>query len=285
MDRAGNLRVIQEFLPATFGGPGEEYPTGVSAAIRVDGAYYYVVGEFRGSRYSTLYRLVPGGEPQALAGGIDSDGFPATRLTNPYDLVAAPQGGFLVSDSGINAVLHIAESGAVSEYAVFPRRESAGPEGDQAFDVVPTGLTQGPNGAFYLASFTGFPYPSGEAYVYRLDDLNQDGDALDPGEVEVYAKGFTTATDLAFASDGTLLVTEFSADMRRLITDYDIDQAAEVPGRLVRWRGRESAGEIEVVAEGLVSPTSVAVLGDRIFVSEEFAGRVTKVGTISVSDP
>jgi len=31
------------------------------------------------------------------------------------------------------------------------------------------------------------------------------------------------------------------------------------------------------VAEGLVSPTAVAISGDRVFVSEEFAGRVREV--------
>ncbi|MFQ6027442.1 MAG: ScyD/ScyE family protein [Dehalococcoidia bacterium] len=274
LDPKGKVSVVQERLPATFGGPGEQYPTGVSAAALVDGTYYYVVGEFRGSRYSTLYRLDPAGPPEALAGGVGRDGFPASRLTNPYDLVAAPQGGFLVSDSGINGVLHISGTGVISEYALFPRRElNTGPE-DYTFDVVPTGLTLGPDGALYLASFTGYPYLPGAAYIYRLEDRNRDGDAMDSGEVTVYAEGFSAATDLAFAGDGSLLVTEFSADMLGLITDYDIDQAAEIPGRLVRWR----EGNIEVVAEGLVSPTSVAVLPGRIFVSEEFAGRVTEIG-------
>ena len=42
------------------------------------------------------------------------------------------------------------------------------------------------------------------------------------------------------------------------------------PGRLVRWRD----GAITVVASGLVSPTAVALMDGRIYVSEEFAGRV-----------
>ena len=271
----GDMNVVQEGLPATLGGPGGNYPTGVSAAIFVESAYYYVVGEFRGSRYSALYQLAPGAAPELLAGGTNRDGFPATRLTNPYDLAPAPEGGFLVSDAGANAVLHVSPDGAVSDYATFPRRELSTQEGDLTFDVVPTGLAIGPDGALYLASFTGFPYPQKAADVYRLEDLNGNGDAMDSGEVTVYAQGFSTATDLAFDEDGSLLVTEFSADLAGLIKGPGIEQAEQIPGRLVRW----NEGTLEVVADGLVSPTGVAVLGGRILVSEEFAGRVREVLT------
>lgn len=271
---SGKVEVIQQGLPATLGGPGGNYPTGVSAAVLVKDTYYYVVGEFRGSRYSALYQLSPGAKPEILAGGIDRDGFPATRLTNPYDLVPDPQGGFLVSDAGANAVLHVSLDGVVSDYATFPRREQSSADGSYSFDVVPTGLTIGPDGALYLASLTGFPYPQNSAYIYRLEDLNNDGDALDSGEVIVFAKGLTTATDLAFDEDGSLLVTEFSTDMV-VLTNEGIGHAAEFPGRLVRWRN----GTIEVVADGLVSPTSVAVVSGRILVSEEFAGRVREIPT------
>jgi hypothetical protein len=271
----GDVEVIQEGLPATLGGPGGNYPTGASAAVLIDGTYYYVVGEFRGSRYSTLYRLGPGAEPEILAGGTDRDGFPATRLTNPYDLVPAPAGGFLISDAGVNAVLRVSRDGDISDYATFPRRELSIADESYTFDVVPTGLTIGPDGALYLASFTGFPYPQNAAYVYRLEDLNNDGDALDRGEVTVFAEGFSAATDLAFEADGALLVTEFSTGMAALINEHGIEQAAEIPGRLVRWED----GSIEVVADGLVSPTGIAVLKDRTLVSEEFAGRVREIPT------
>jgi hypothetical protein len=142
-------------------------------------------------------------------------------------------------------------------------------------DVVPTGLAYGPDGALYMASLTGWPYPPGVANVYRLEDANGDGDAMDPDEVSVYAEGFTAATDLAFEASGALLVTEFSTDMAGLVVDLTAERAVELPGRLVRYR---TGGPLEVVAAGLVSPTAVAVSGDRIFVSEEFAGRVREVG-------
>ena len=134
-------------------------------------------------------------------------------------------------------------------------------------------MTIGPDKALYVATFTGHPYPRGEARVYRFVDVNDDGDAMDQGEVTVFAQGFSVATDLAFDDKGGLLVTEFSADMLRLVQELGHKRAAEIPGRVVRWDN----GVISVVAEGLVSPTSVAVVDGRILVSEEFIGSVTEV--------
>ena len=276
-DPNGNLSVVTSGLPATYGGPAERYPIGVSAAVYMDTFFYYVVGEFRGSRYSTIYRLGESAIPEPLAGGVGRDGFPSTRLVNPYDIVAVPNGGLFVSDSGSNAVLRISKNGNISEYATFPQREVATPDGERFIDVVPTGLTLGPDGALFLSSFAGYPYPKGAAYIYRLEDVNKDGDAQDVGEITVFAEGFSSATDLVFADDGALLVAEFSTDMPALLGDLGPRTAAEIPGRLLRHKN----GVTEVVSEGLVSPTSVVTVEGRIFVSEEFAGNVIEINPVS----
>lgn len=269
MSPGGRISVIAEGLPFTLiSGPGGRYPAGPAAAISREGEYFYVVGEYTLRGFSELYRLRPGGTPEPVTGQEIIDRFPTNPLTNPYDLVFAPDGGFLVSDAGINTVLHITEEGEISEYVVLGERENPRPlNGFAMIDVVPTGLSYGPDGALYVASLTGYPYPQGAAYIYRLEEGNGDG-----AEVTVFAEGFTAATDLAFEVDGSLLVTEFSSDMRAL-AEEDLREADRIPGRLVRWRD----GELEVVAEGLVSPTSVVVTDGRIFVSEEFAGRVSEI--------
>lgn len=53
--------------------------------------------------------------------------------------------------------------------------------------------------------------------------------------------------------------------------------AAEIPGRLLRLKN----GVANVVAEGLVSPTSVVTIEGRILVSEEFAGNVVEIDPVS----
>ena len=275
MSPEGEIEVIEDGLPFTLiSGPGNKYPAGPSAVIEDEGAYYYVVGGYVEQGFSELYRLEPGSAPEPVTGQVIENRFGSNPLTNPYDLVAVSDGGFLVSDSGINQVLYVSADGEISEYADFPRRQTpVAVEGPSEYEEVPTGVSQGPNGVVYVASLTGFPYPEGEARVYRLEDPGA-------GEPSVFAEGFTAATDVAFDEDGSLLVTEYSTDMRALAED-DIREAERRPGRLVRWR----EGEITAVAEGLVSPSAVAITEGRIFVSEEFAGRVSEIPTNESSDP
>lgn len=274
MDSRGRISVIQDGLPFTLiSGPGGSYPAGPSSVVRSGGDYFYVVGEHTVRGFSELYRLEPGEDPEPVTGQEIVGRFPTNPLTNPYDLVAAPGGGFFVSDSGINAVHYISEEGEIEEYVAFPRRQNPQPlNGFSEIDVVPTGLDYGPDGALYVASLTGFPYPQGAAYVYRIEESDADGRR---GTARVFAGGFTAATDVTFDEDGSMLVVEFSTDMGTLAQEYDVREADRIPGRLVRWRD----GEITVVQDGLVSPTSVAVSGGRIFVSEEFAGRVSEIPT------
>lgn len=274
MSPDGDVSVIADGLPFTLiSGPGNKYPAGPSAVIERDGEYFYVVGGYVEQGFSELYRLEPGGTPEPMTGQEIRNRFGSNAVTNPYDLLPAAGGGFLVSDSGINVILHISEDGEIFEYLDFPTRENPQPtDGPAEFEVVPTGLARGPDDAVYVASLTGFPYPQGAAQIYRIEDVTAAGETTVDGEFTVFAEGFTAATDLVFDEDGSILVTEFSTDMRALAVD-DIREAQRIPGRLVRWRD----GEITVVAEGLVSPSSVAISDGRIFVSEEFAGRVTEI--------
>ncbi|MFW6174556.1 MAG: ScyD/ScyE family protein [Chloroflexota bacterium] len=278
----GTVTEILTGIPTTTGMvEGQEETTGVSTAIEMDGTYYYVVGEdLEGDvdGMESLYEFTPGEDPELIADlgeyeranntddGTTPDGEP-DLLSNPYDLVAAPMGGFFVSDAGANAVLHVTESGDITPYAIFPDRANpmSGTAGEPTMDVVPTGLEIGPDDSLYMTSLTGFPYPSGEARVYRITDLNGDGDATDGGEIRIFAQGLTTATDLAFDSDGSILVTEFSTDMLA---------EEPQPGRLMRYR----AGSLSTVAEDLPSPTSVVVGEDEnIYASLELAGIVARV--------
>lgn len=162
MSSDGEVGVIADGLPFTLiSGPQNKYPAGPSAVIERDGQYFYVVGGYIEQGFSELYRLDPGGTPEPITGQEIRNRFGSNAVTNPYDLVPAAGGGFLVSDSGINAILHISEDGEISEYLNFPARENPQPsEGPAEFQVVPTGLARGPDDAVYVASLTGFPYPN-----------------------------------------------------------------------------------------------------------------------------
>jgi hypothetical protein len=173
----------------------------------------------------------------------------------------------LVSGSGLNAVVRVSLSGEITPYAIFKDRPNplfpglGGPTMDQ----VPTGIERGPDGAAYVTTLTGFPFPQGAARVYRMQDTNNDGDAMDAGETTVYAEGLSVATNLAFDRDGSLLVTEFSTNMLQ-----------QAPGRLVRVRNGQI---VETVAAPLISPTGVAVVDGQPIVSQEFTGVVAEAKT------
>ncbi len=268
LDRQHRLSVLHEDLPRLKNGP-EGAPAGVSAALQTGDATYYVVGEARAKEFREVYEITPGTHPVGLTGqdplGID----PPKPIVNPYDLLVASSGGLLVSDAGANVVWRVSLAGDIHLYARPEPQSHLMSEGMVQVETVPTGMTSGPDGATYVATLTGFPFPSGGARIFRLQDDNGDGDALDPGETTVYASGFTTATDVAFEADGAMLVTEYSGDMNAL-AEVGYKESSLFPGRLVRWRD----GAITVVASDLVSPTAVAVVDGRIYVSEEFAGRV-----------
>ena len=274
LDPGGNLQTVADQLPtATSTLYGGMYMIGPSGVTYADGTYYFVVGEFREKGFREAYRYEPGGRPERLTGQDPIGLEPPNLLTNPYDLAIEPDGSLLVSDSGINAVLRVNTDGEVSRYVdIAPLTGVA----STALDSVPTGLTRGPDGALYVGILSGHPYPQGAARVYRLEDRNRDGDAMDEGETTVYADGFTAVTDVAFDADGSLLVIEMSNDLATL-DDLGYARSAEYPGRLVRWQGEGQA--LEVVADDLFSPTALAVSVDgETFISEEFAGRVVRIG-------
>lgn len=125
--------------------------------------------------------------------------------SNPFAIEAVDD-GYLVSDAGANALLHISPTGTITTVAVFPTRTVEFPPGSGTMvdvESVPTGLTTGPDGAYYVGELTGFPYPVGGANVYRVA----------PGEEpEVYADGFTNVVDVAFDADGNLYVLEIATN-------------------------------------------------------------------------
>jgi sugar lactone lactonase YvrE len=192
--------------------------------------------------------------------------------SNPYSIVVDADGNAFVNDAGANATLMVAPDGTISTYAVYPSvavpDELAQIFGFSFTDAVPTGLAMGPDGALYVSLLTGFPFSEGASMVYRLEDTNGNGNAMDDGEMTVFADGLTTSTALAFGPDGTLYATEF----RGPLTDETGQNIAT--GRVVEW----ADGAWETIADGLITPTGLAVGADgTVYVSEEFAGVIMSI--------
>jgi hypothetical protein len=180
---------------------------------------------------------------------VDVAGYEATANpdgsaidSNPFSLVVEESGESIVSDAGANALLKISPAGAITTLAVFPVQEVEFPPGSGSMipmQAVPTGLTKGPDGAYYVGQLTGFPFPVGGASVFRVVE----------GEAPtVVAAGFTNIIDIAFDEDGNLYVLEIDASSL-LAGD---DQGAVI--RITPFGLRET-----IIPEGLLLPTGMTL--------------------------
>jgi hypothetical protein len=167
--------------------------------------------------------------------------------SNPNGLLAR-RGARLVADAGGNDLLKVDHKGRISVVAVFPTRMVPAPPGIPdlppkiEMQPVPTSVTKGPDGAYYVGELTGFPFPPGQARVYRVV----------PGhDPEVFARGFTNIIDVAFDRRGRLHVLEIATN--GLLS-------GDPTGRLVRVNKN---GSRKVLArEGLVAPGGFVLAHD-----------------------
>ncbi len=161
-----------------------------------------------------LEALDPDGE------GVDS---------NPYD-VAALGGGdaALVVDAGGNSLHRVDSAGNAELVATFPvellstanfnelvgcppQAPYCATEGAAAIpgQSVPTSVVVGPNGDYWVGELKGFPAPTNESGIWRIDaGATNVQCGVDP-ECEKVLDGFTSIVDLTFGPDGMLYVSEF----------------------------------------------------------------------------
>jgi hypothetical protein len=163
------------------------------------------------------------------------------RDSNPFSVLALP-GRQVFTDAGGNSLNAIAANGSISNLAHFPDRTI----GAATFQAVPTGVTQGPDGAFYVGQLTGFPFLLNAANVYRVP--------AGGGTPTVFASGFTKIIDLAFGPDGSLYVLQISA------TGGAPPQGGT--GSLIRVPPNAAPIVVVPANSGLIAPGGIAIGGD-----------------------
>lgn len=269
----GNASPVAEGLPS-LAAAGGDFATGphdisfqgrgnlyVTIGLGADPAKRAGLGEV-GQLFSGLLRVTPNGAWRHVAnlGSFEASDNPAADEvdTNPYGVLAEP-GRVLVTDAGGNDLLEVRANGQIAALAIFPNRNVPAPPFIPApfvsMDAVPTAITRGVDGAYYISQLTGFPFPVGDARIFRWR----------PGQTpEVFATGFTNIIDVEAGPDGSLYVLEISKN--GLLSD-------DLSGRLTRLA---PTGSRTVLAEdGLVAPTSVVLGRDgSLYVSNKgvFAG-------------
>jgi hypothetical protein len=242
----------------SFQGRGNLY---VTIGLGADPAKRAGLGDV-GRLFSGLLRVSPNGDWRHVAnlGGFEEAENPAVDEvdTNPYGLLAEA-GRVLIADAGGNDLLEVRANGQIAALAIFPNRNVPAPPFIPApfvsMDAVPTAITRGVDGAYYISQLTGFPFPVGDARIFRWT----------PGHApELFATGFTNIIDIEAGPDGSFYVLEISKN--GLLSN-------DLSGRLTRLAPN---GSRTVLAEdGLVAPASVVLGGDgSLYVSNKgvFAG-------------
>ena len=281
---AGIQQRIINGLP-TLGAPTTGETVGpADIAFGADGTGYFVTGlgtnpnarttdlAPNGAKLGQLYTFNPGGGTASFAdiSAYEADFNPVGGAldSNPFHIAALPGGGVLVTDAGSNTLLRALPGGAVSLVRAFgPRDIAPTPPFPPTLlsDSVPTGVEIGPDGSYYVAELTGFPFTQGSAQIYRL---SQFGDLL-----ETYT-GFTNLTDIEFGPDGTLYALEL---------DTNGNATAGGTGRLLRV---DPGGAHETLfTQGLVTPTGLAIGADNAFYITNFSaaqgiGQVLRVAEV-----
>lgn len=179
----------------------------------------------------------------------DGDTTPGGINSNPYSMIIQGNTIFAI-DAGGNDLLSIdINTGNIATEAIFPIRNVSNPFGgpDIVMQSVPTSVTKGADGAFYVTELTGFPFPQNQARMYRVAN----------NTVEIYLDGFTNLIDAAFAPNGDLYVLEYAANSML---------SGDPTGALIKVT--PNGQRTTILSQGLINPTALAIAPDNsIYIS------------------
>ena len=234
-------------LTAVFGTLGNKaYRTSLGPGGALLGQAVTITGSGKVKPFADLLSFINGIYPN-----MEAD--PYGVIVGPYGTMVANAGGHFERDAAGNIVskgndlLNVSPSGTITEVAQFPARPLIG-DPTRVINTVPTSVVQGPDGAFYVGELSGaaaWDYP-GEARVWRVV----------PGQPPtVFATGFHTIVDLAFDSQGRLIVLQTSPD--------PFNTAGE--GELLRLEPDGSRTVLFGAGDGVLDPGGVALVSDNVF--------------------
>jgi len=173
-----------------------------------------------------------------------------TPDSDPTGLVKAGNGGWLVTDSGGNTLVR-AKHGKVKTVAAFKDRMGTSPitgPNPVSYQIVPTDVVKGPDGAYYVSELTGFPFIEGAARIWRIV----------PGhKPQVWASGLTNVTSMAFDGKKLYAVQISNAGLA----------AGGPTGSLWRVASKKSGKAHKNLTGDLFAPYGVAIKGNNAYVT------------------
>ena len=194
------------------------------------GMMWAVTGGFPVPSPQKLFRVSRNGRTTLIADllAFETAVNPAggTIESNPFDVAALGGARALVADAAGNSLLIVNKQGDVDWVATLPNElvSTANvkqlhncPLGPPAICGLPpmipaqpvaTSVAVGPDGAYYVGELKGFPAPTGESRVWRIEPGTLHAHCGTSPACMVVADGFTSIVDLAFGRGGKLYVVE-----------------------------------------------------------------------------
>lgn len=159
---------------------------------------------------------------------------PETVDSNPFDVADAGDGMALVADAGGNSLLLVGDHNSANSdvasrvklIATLPDELVSTANAKEIFgcpagppDIcglppmipaqpVATSVAVGPDGAYYVGELKGFPAPTGESRVWRIEPGSRNVRCGESKKCTVVLDGFTSIIDLVFGPDGRLNVAQ-----------------------------------------------------------------------------
>lgn len=282
----GRVRVLLAGLPSILSPEGEvSGPVGVSStwfgrtSVTIGGGPQGV-----DSRFDTLLRTNRGrartvADIQAFRNThpdtTDLDQPPNPTDSNAYGVAALTRGRTLATDAAGNDLLLVDVHGKVTTVAKFPNELVStshlppflGIPADIQVpaEAVPTSVTVGPDGFWYVGELKGFPFTPGTSRIWRIAPWARNvvcDPAAAQGACTLFADGFTSIIGLDFGPDGSLYVAEIvKSGVGNLFFGSDSVGAL--------WRLKHGT-KSEIAAGALTTPGGVAVGRDgKIYVTNK----------------
>lgn len=190
------------------------------------------------------------------------------RESNPFGVAALNDGTALVADAAGNDLLRVRADGTVYTVARFKPRVVKVPDGldpnlpeRMPAEAVPTSVTVGADGAYYVGELRGFPATRRTSAVWRINPKARNA-VCNPakprkGPCKLYADGFTSIVGLARGRGGSIFVAELSKQGWPAVEDPDAPPEALV-GSVIRV-GRDTSRRREFKPGKLRLPGDIAV--------------------------
>ena len=235
-------------ITAVFGTLGNKaYRTALGPGAALLGQAVTINGKGKVTPFADLLSFIDTFYPvPPPAPAMEADPFGVA--VGPFGTMVANAGGRVVNGVSMgNDLLKVSPGGAITEVAQFPAHPLIA-DPTITVNTVPTSVVQGPDGAFYVGELSGgaaWDFP-GEARIWRVV----------PGQSkQIFATGFHTIVDLAFDSQGRMIVLQTSTN------PFDVS----LEGEMVRLEPNGSRTVIFGAGDGVLNPGGVALVDDNTF--------------------